>query len=129
VRGGHAYDVEVASEMNAEQLLALHTERFGRGDVDGLLSEYADDVVFITRGQVLRGPASLRPLFEAMIAEFSQPGVSFEMLAREAVGDFAYIAWKADTPNNHYQLGSDTLVLRDGKIVLHTAAIAVTPKG
>ena len=114
--------------MSAEQLLAQHIERFGRGDVDGLLSEYADDVVFLSQDRVLHGPASLRPLFEAMIAEFSQPGVSFELLAQHADGDFAYVAWRADTPAHHYALGSDSFVFRDGKIVMHSVAIAATPK-
>lgn len=114
--------------MDAAELLAKHLERFGRGDVDGLLSEYADDVVFFTRDAVLRGPGQLRPLFEAMVAEFSQAGVSFELLARHAEGEFAYIAWKAETPNNSYALGSDSFVVRGGKIVMQSSAVAATPK-
>lgn len=114
--------------MSAQQLLDQHLQRFGAGDIDGLLSQYAADVVFITRDKVLHGPAELRPLFEAMIAEFAQPGARFELLARQAEGEYAYITWTADTPQHQYALGSDTFVIRNGQIVMQTSAIAVTAK-
>jgi ketosteroid isomerase-like protein len=114
--------------MNADQLLAQHIERFGRGDIEGMLSEYAEDVVFFTQDGVLHGPAAVRPLLEAVIAEFSQPGVSMKLLARHVEGEFAYIAWRAETPANHYQLGSDTFVFRNDRIVMQSSAIAATPK-
>jgi ketosteroid isomerase-like protein len=114
--------------MTAEQLVALHLQRFGKGDIDGLMSEYAADVVFITRDKVLRGPAEVRPLLEAMLAEFSQPGVRFELLARRSEGDYAYITWTAETPQHHYALGSDTFVVRNGQIVMQSSATAVTAK-
>lgn len=114
--------------MSAEQLLVLHLQRFGSGDIEGLMSEYAADVVFITRDKVLHGPAEVRPLLEAMIAEFSQPGVSFELLARRTEGDYAYITWTAETPQHHYALGSDTFVVRNGQIVMQSSATAVTAK-
>jgi len=44
--------------MNAETLLSLHLERFGNGDIEGLMSEYADDVVFFTGQGTLRGRCS-----------------------------------------------------------------------
>lgn len=114
--------------MTAQELLGKHLQRFESGDIDGLLSEYAADVVFITRDKTLRGPAEVRPLLEALIAEFSQPGVRFELLARRTEGDYAYITWTAETPQNQYTLGSDTFVVRNGKIVMQSSALAVTPK-
>ncbi len=112
----------------AAELLELHLRRFAQGDVDGLLSEYAEDAVFLSAQGVLRGREALRGVFQGAVAEFGQPGVSFELLARHAEGDVAYIAWRAETPGASYALGSDTLVLRDGLIVCHTAAIAMTPR-
>lgn len=114
--------------MSADQLLAQHLQRFGSGDIEGLLSEYAADVLFITRDKVLHGPAEVRPVLEALIAEFSQPGVRFELLARHVEGDYAYITWTAETPQHHYEIGSDTFVIRNGQIVMQTSAIMATKK-
>jgi ketosteroid isomerase-like protein len=114
--------------MTAEQLIALHLQRFGSGDLEGLMAEYAADVVFITRDKVLHGPAEVRPLLAAMLAEFSQPGVTFELLARRSEGEYAYITWTAETPQHHYELGSDTFVVRNGQIVMQSSATAVTIK-
>lgn len=114
--------------MDANQLLDLHTKRFAEHDLEGILSEYAEDAVLITAQGVLKGVDAIRPLFVAMFEEFSGEGVSFDLLARHADGDHGYLAWKAETAKNRYELGSDTLVLRDGKIVAHTAAIHAIPK-
>jgi len=63
-----------------------------------------------------------------MLEEFSAEGVSFELTQRQAVGEHAYIAWRAETPQHSYALGSDTMVVRDGKIVMQSSAVSATPK-
>jgi hypothetical protein len=74
------------------------------------------------------GPAALRPLFVAMFEEFALPGVTFELLARRVEGECAYIAWRAETPRRSYTLGADTFIVRGGRIVYQTSAIASSPK-
>lgn len=114
--------------LSAKELLEIHTQRFGQGDIEGLLSEYDPNVVVFTQNGVLRGASALRPLFEAMIEEFSMEGVSFELLSMHADGDHGYMTWKAETPKNSYLLGSDTFVLAHGKIVMQSSAILAHPK-
>ena len=41
---------------------------------------------------------------------------------------FAYIVWHAETPDNVYELGTDTYVIRDGVIETQTFTAKVTPK-
>ncbi len=43
-------------------------------------------------------------------------------------GEVAYIVWSAETADNAYELGTDTFVVRDGKIVAQTFAAKATPK-
>jgi len=43
-------------------------------------------------------------------------------------GDYAYIVWSADTPDNIYDFGSDTFVVKNGKIVAQTFAGKIIPK-
>ena len=44
-------------------------------------------------------------------------------------GDYAYILWTAETADNVYEMGSDTFVVRDGKIVAQSFAAKTTAKG
>ena len=44
-------------------------------------------------------------------------------------GDFAYCIWTAETADNVYELGTDTLVVQDGQIVAQSFAGKITPKG
>jgi hypothetical protein len=50
------------------------------------------------------------------------------MRRQEVHGEIAYIVWKADTPSLDVPLGTDTFVVRDGKIVVQTFAGQLIPK-
>jgi ketosteroid isomerase-like protein len=115
--------------MTTQELIDLHVTRFGSGDLEGLVSEYHDDAVVITPFGALVGKAAVRPLLAGMLEEFSLPGVSFTLTAKIVQGDVAYLTWRAETPRTSYHLGSDTIVFRDGKIAVQTAALHATPKG
>jgi hypothetical protein len=64
-----------------------------------------------------------------MIAEFGKPGSTFSMKQQSIEGDYAYILWTAETPDNVYEMATDTFVVRDGKIVAQSFAGKITPKG
>jgi len=44
-------------------------------------------------------------------------------------GDYAYILRSAETADNVYEVGTDTFVVRDGKIVAQSFTGKITPKG
>jgi hypothetical protein len=72
---------------------------------------------------------SIRPFFEALVAEFGKPGSTFSMKQQLVDGDHAYILWTAQTADNVYELGTDTFIVRDGKIVAQSFAGKITPRG
>jgi ketosteroid isomerase-like protein len=106
-----------------------HLKCFGEGDLKGILSDYAPDAVLFTPDGPLRGTDAIRPLFQAMIAEFGKPGAVFSMKQQSVEGDYAYILWTAETADNVYEVGTDTFVVRHGKIVVQSFAGKITPKG
>ncbi len=115
---------------SAQEVVNHHLEAFGAGDADGILEDYAMDSVFIsTDGSVLRGPMQIRQMVDQMLAEFAKPGASFSMGQTVVEGNVGYTTWTAETADNVYEFGSDTFVIRDGKIVGHTLAMKLTPKG
>jgi ketosteroid isomerase-like protein len=104
-----------------------HLKCFGEGDLEGILSDYAPDAVLFTPAGPLKGVLEIRGLFIAMLAEFGKPGAEFRLRQRHVEGDHAYILWDADTPDQRYELGTDTFVVRDGRIAIQSFAFKATP--
>ncbi len=115
--------------ISTQEVVDHHLKCFGDGDLGGILSDYAPGAVLFTSEGPLRGSGEIGPLFEAMIAEFGKPGAVFNMQRQYVDGDHAYILWTAETADNRYELGTDTFIVRDGKIVVQSFAGKVTPKG
>ena len=110
-------------------VLDHHIKCFGEGDLEGILSDYAPGAVLFTPEGPLRGIDQIRPFFQKMLAEFGKPGTVFSMKVRSVVGDVSYVLWTAETADNVYEMGTDTQVVRDGKIVAQSFAGKITPKG
>ena len=111
-----------------QQILDHHLKAFGEGDLEGILEDYTDSSLLFTPDGILRGPSEMRPLFEALFAEFAKPGASFDMKKQSGEGETAYIVWTAETADNVYELATDTFTVRDGKIVAQSFAAKVVPK-
>ena len=111
-----------------EAVVNNHLQRFFEGDLQGVVSDYAPDAVLIVPTGVLRGVDGIRPLFEALIAEFAKPGATFDLQQQVVDDDLAYIRWVAETADNTYELATDTFVVQDGKIVKQTFACKTTPR-
>jgi len=105
-----------------------HLKCFGEGDLRGILSDYAPGAVLFTPDGPLAGEEAIKPLFQGMIAEFGKPGATFRMKQQSVRGDYAYILWTAETADNVYEVGTDTFVVRDGKIVAQSFTGKITPK-
>ena len=66
------------------EVLDHHLKSFGEYNVEGIVADYEPDAVLFVPGGPLKGTDAIRPLFEALIAEFAKPGSSFTM--RESDG-------------------------------------------
>jgi ketosteroid isomerase-like protein len=117
-----------SSPATTEAVVNRHLQRFSAGDLPGVVADYAPNAVFIVPSGVLRGVAAIEPLFAALIAEFAKPGAIFDLQQQVVEGDVAYIRWVAETADNTYDLGTDTFVVRDSKILIQTFAFKATPK-
>jgi ketosteroid isomerase-like protein len=113
---------------STKEVLDHHLKAFDQGDVNAVLSDYAPDAVLFTKEGALKGVDAIGPLFEALIAEFGKPGATFQMNQQLIQGDYAYILWTANTADNIYELATDTLVVREGKIVAQSFTAKITPK-
>jgi ketosteroid isomerase-like protein len=114
---------------STKEVLNHHLKAFDLGDLNVILSDYAPDAVLFTKDRALKGIDEIRPLFEALIAEFAKPGATFNMQQQLVEGDYAYILWTAKTAENVYELATDTFVVREGKIVAQSFTGKITPRG
>jgi ketosteroid isomerase-like protein len=113
---------------STREVLDRHLRCFGERNLSGILSDYAPGAVMFTETGPLRGIDEIRPLFEAMIAEFAKPGSAFNMKLQSVEGDCGYILWNAETSDTTYELGTDTFVVKAGKIVAQSFTSKTTPK-
>ena len=109
------------------EVLDRHLAAFLANDLGGVLEDYGEEIVFFTREGPRRGVVEVRPLFERLIAEFSQPGTRFTMEQYAAEGEHGYIVWNAQTADNMYEMATDTFVVRDGRIVAQSFTATVRP--
>jgi ketosteroid isomerase-like protein len=113
---------------STKDVIDHHLKCFGEGDLKGILSDYAPGAVMFRPDGPLRGVDAIRPLFQMLIAEFGKPGTTFSMKQQSVDGEHAYILWTAETADNVYELGTDTFVVRDGKIMAQSFTAKITPK-
>lgn len=103
------------STETTRAVLDHHMKAMDEADVEGVLSDYADDCVFISGANILRGREAVRGIFSRVPAGMAS---QMEMQHYVADGDIAYIVWTM--PNG--AKGTDTFVMRDGKILVQTVA-------
>ena len=105
------------STEETRTVVERHMAALQSGDIDLVMEDYTDDSVFIINlGGVFKGRESIRPFFEA---SGSMPG--FTETAAYADGDAYFVTWTADG----IDLGSDTLIVRAGKIALQTVVVVL----
>lgn len=111
-----------------QDVLAQHLRCVAKGDLSGIIADYAPESRFFTPDGVIRGSAAIRGFFARFFEEFTKPGTSFEMLRQDVEGDTAHIIWRAETADNSYEFATDTFVVQNGKIVTQTFAGKILPK-
>jgi ketosteroid isomerase-like protein len=104
-----------------EQVVAHHLAVFTQHDLEGVLSDYADDAIFIAPKQTVQGKAALCQLFESLFANGNAkaPAPVFEMKVT-ADGDVGYEHWVLNPGKPGSMAGTDAFVVRHGKILFHT---------
>ena len=107
------------TSQQTEATLAHHLQAIGEG-VDAIMTDYTEDSVLLTPNGPLRGLEAIAGFFTAMIAGLP-PGFmeAFSLDRQDVEGEIAYIVWSA---GDLAPLGTDTFVIRDGKIMIQTFA-------
>jgi ketosteroid isomerase-like protein len=111
------------------KVLSHHLQALGNGNLDEVLDDYIEDSVLVTPDGTVRGLRGIRAVFEGFLAGLFKPG-TYELAfdARHVDGEVAYIVWHAKCASADIALGTDTFIVKDGKILVQTFAAKVEPK-
>lgn len=88
--------------------------------ITAIVSDYDDEACFICEDRTYRGKGQIREFFESFIASLPAQATSrFALQSLRIEGDVAFITWnlRPEVP-----LGTDTFIVRGGRIVAQTFA-------
>ena len=109
-----------------QEIFDHHVQALGAEDLDGIVSDYADDAIFVTPDGVLRGKDGVRQGFVKLIGDV--PGAQWELPTMIFADDVMLLEWKAESENVRVEDGIDTFVFRDGLIRVQTVRYTLVAK-
>lgn len=104
---------------SAEEVFEDHLRLRLAGDLEAdLRRNYADDVVLLTVNSCFTGHDGMRRSAEKLAEQL--PDAKFEFIAQKLERRFALLIWRAESARFDAVEGSDSFVIEDGLIRLHT---------
>ena len=100
----------------SREAIVRHLSSLQDNDLDALMSGYANDSVLITRFDTFSGHTEIKEFFTHLMKHFPKQKSRFELDRLVVNHNLVYIVWHANTPSLEVSLGSDTYILKDGKI-------------
>ncbi|MEO6446821.1 MAG: nuclear transport factor 2 family protein [Gemmatimonadaceae bacterium] len=113
---------------STQEVVDHHNQCFAKQDLKGVLSDYTSHSVLLLEEGVFTGPEAMVSFFTHLMASLGQPHTVFTPLKSHVEGEFSFATWSAVTPDLIYELGTDTFVVRDGKIVAQTFVSRTRPR-
>jgi hypothetical protein len=118
---GNANETTVST--SSRKIIMRHLSNFLQdNDLEAVVSDYTDESILITQDATYRGTQDIRAFFDGLIKHFPRQQSSFELDKLVVNNDLAYIVWHADTPSLDVSYGTDTFIIKAGKIYQQTFA-------
>jgi ketosteroid isomerase-like protein len=118
--------VDAGGSRTPQEVFSHHAEVLIAGDLEGIVSDYADDAVFITPAGALHGKDGVREGFTKLLADV--PAADWDVPTQIYEGDVLFIEWSADSERTRVEDGIDTFVFRDGLIRVQTVRYTLLQK-
>ena len=110
-----------------QQIFDHHAQALGGEDLEGIISDYADDALVICQGTVYPGTDGVRQVFTQLLRDV--PQASWELPTTVYADDVLYLEWRARSAKAKVDDGIDTFVFRDGRIQLQTVRYTLQATG
>ena len=116
---------ETVMARTPEEVFSHHAQALGKGDLDEIVADYAEDAVFIAPAGVMRGKDGVREAFTRLLADV--PNASWDLKTLIYADDVLFLEWAADAARTRIEDGIDTFVFRDGLIRVQTLFHTLEP--
>ena len=113
-------DAQNNTDESSKEIIMNHLSSFIDNHLEGVMSDYTDDSVLITRDGTYKGLKNIEGFFINLMTHFPKERSTLELDKITTIGRLAYIIWHAKTPSLEVALGSDTYIIKDGKIYEQT---------
>lgn len=114
----------MAAGNSIESVMEHHVNALISRDLDNIVSDYADDAVLFSPNGAFKGPDGIRACFAGAIELFTPEVIkNMKFIKQDIDGDYAYVVWSAPG----IPLGSDTICVREGKIVMQSFVAQMNP--
>jgi len=110
-----------SQEQKVLDVFNRHVRAFTSGNLDKVVSDFADNSVVITPETIYEGQDEIRVLYAQLLAEFGSidrgdsPGISIDVL--QVRHDTLVVSWHAESMNHIFAFGTDTFVCDDDKVM------------
>lgn len=104
------------------EVLEHHLKYCNAANLEETLKDYSDEAVLINMGGPKRGLDEIMAFFAESMTTCLPAETKYESIHKYIDGEMAYTVWKADSPFYRIPYGTDTFIIRCGKIVQQTFA-------
>lgn len=109
---------------HTEDAIRAHIKALGQR-LEDIVSGYSKDAILLTPEESYQGTEQIREYYRAFMRDTLPLLVSSYSLQRfDVIGEAGYLTWSA-LPS--IPLGTDTILVHEGSIVLHTRTIHMLP--
>jgi hypothetical protein len=115
-------------EATTRAVLEHHWKTFQGNDLDGVMADYTEDSVLITPGRTYKGLKEIRDNFISAFDVYPHATTAMQLNKSIVQRDIGYILWEATAPKLRLSFGTDTFIVRNGKIISQTYAGVSTPR-
>jgi ketosteroid isomerase-like protein len=115
------------SEEKTLEVLDHHWKAFQANDLEATMADYSDESVLITPDKTFKGLKEIRENFVFAFSVFPKDSTTFQLDKSIINQDVGYIIWQATSPKIKLNFGTDTFIIRDGKILRQTYAGVAAP--
>ena len=114
----------VASALSklSENVLLRHLNSFKHNDMETLMTDYTEQSVLITHDAIYSGVNQIKNFFTELMKHFPKEHSNFELDKLVVTDELVFILWHAITPSLEVPLGTDTFIIKGGKIYQQTFA-------
>ena len=111
-----AHTIAINDGEMSKEVVMHHLTSFLDNNLEAVLSDYTNESVLITQAATYTGLEEISAFFVGLNKHFPLQKTNLVLDKMVANDDMVYIVWHAETPSLHIPIGSDTFIIKDGKI-------------